>query len=544
MTENCLQTLFDYDAARGATLTVPPPGIVPVVMVQGSDYAMGFQYGQQAAPYIDLMKEASWVSVLESQDRIGIRAVLDERQGFIDKYTPEANDQMKGMAAGAKAAGFDISFEDILVINCMPKKLPAGSPAGASKETVRELEEHCSVFAAWGGATTDGRMIFGDSKDSIFNQQVVIMAYPDTGNAYMTGCRAGELAEHFSMNNKGLFIGTGNNPSRRDIDLGHGLHKAFSMQHILRFADNAEAARDMFVGWEYPNATNFIFADTQGQASVVERTNASSPVRVMGDFDEDDFIYSTNTAMTDEMGQAMGGRDFIDHAGWEVPGGSAIPRSQFVWNMLHHYHGKVDMDFATMMWRFSDHPDPHSQAPEDFVIERDQKIGHRENIRVAVGMPDHGDGGVVHICTGPATRRIHRPTSRHRDCFQIGETNSFYTLRLAEGPRQVVKKARDDAHDAMAAAYFELSKLSFNDGGYGVLHEIYDRAVGEYYDGVHAYHKGCLAEGDDALLQFARGATALTRAQAHAGQVSQALVPPAERPEDLGHRSWGFWEKT
>ncbi len=45
-------TLFDYDAARAATVTVPPPGIVPVVVIQGTDHAMGFQYGQQAAPYI------------------------------------------------------------------------------------------------------------------------------------------------------------------------------------------------------------------------------------------------------------------------------------------------------------------------------------------------------------------------------------------------------------------------------------------------------------------------------------------------------------
>ncbi len=535
-------TLFDYDAARAATVTVPPPGIVPVVVIQGTDYAMGFQYGQQAAPYIELMKEASWVSVLESQSLDEVRAVLGERQEFIDRYTPEAVEQMEGMAAGATAAGFDVSYEDILVINCMPKKLPPRAHPEAAKQAAHELEEHCSVFAAWGQATTDGRMVFGDSKDSVFNHQVVIMAYPDQGNAYMTGCRAGELAEHFSMNNKGLFIGTGNNPSRRDIDLGHGLHKAFSMTHILRFADNAEHAKDMFVDWEYPNATNFIFADTRGGAFVVERTNAVHPVRTMGDFDERDFIYSTNTAMCAEMGQALPDSDFIDHAGWDVPDGSAIPRSLNVWNMLHHYHGKLDGDFATMMWRFSDHPDPHSLGSDDFVIGRDQKIGHRENIRIAVGQPDDGDDGMVHICTGPATPRVPRPTDRHRDCFQIGATHSFYTLRLAATPREVVAKARDDAHDAMAEANFELSKLSYSDAGYGVLHEIYDRAAGEYYDGVHAYHKGCLADGDDALLHMARGATALARAQAHAGQIADALVPPACRPDDLGHRPYGFWE--
>ncbi len=35
------------------------PGILPVVIVSGSDYEMGYQYGQQAAPYIQKTKEAA-----------------------------------------------------------------------------------------------------------------------------------------------------------------------------------------------------------------------------------------------------------------------------------------------------------------------------------------------------------------------------------------------------------------------------------------------------------------------------------------------------
>ena len=36
---------------------VLPPGILPVVILSGSDYEMGFQYGQQAGPYLEKEKE-------------------------------------------------------------------------------------------------------------------------------------------------------------------------------------------------------------------------------------------------------------------------------------------------------------------------------------------------------------------------------------------------------------------------------------------------------------------------------------------------------
>ncbi|MEE9502051.1 MAG: hypothetical protein V3V48_08255, partial [Candidatus Aminicenantaceae bacterium] len=38
---------------------VLPPGILPVVILSGSDYEMGYQYGQQVGPYLEKEKEAT-----------------------------------------------------------------------------------------------------------------------------------------------------------------------------------------------------------------------------------------------------------------------------------------------------------------------------------------------------------------------------------------------------------------------------------------------------------------------------------------------------
>jgi hypothetical protein len=257
------------------------------------------------------------------------------------------------------------------------------------------------------------------------------------------------------------------------------------------------------------------------------------PVRKSGDHGERDFIYSTNTAMTAEMKAGVNGKEYIEHAGWKIPG-SAIPRSLEIWNMFHNYHGKIDVEFVKMMWRFNDHPHPYSLKKGEFRIEGDEKIGHRENMRVAVGVPDEGDKGFVYICTGPAGRILHPPSPRHRDCFQAEGTHSFYKLTLASDPEKIVAAAKDDAHDALAEAYHEFMMLKYSDSGYYFLNALNSLATTEYYEGVHAYQRGILTEGNEALLGFAQAATAFARSQAHARQLYNSLIPPATKPDDLG----------
>jgi len=38
---------------------------MPVVILRGSDYQMGHQYGEQAGQYIEAQKDAAWVAALE-----------------------------------------------------------------------------------------------------------------------------------------------------------------------------------------------------------------------------------------------------------------------------------------------------------------------------------------------------------------------------------------------------------------------------------------------------------------------------------------------
>ena len=522
-----------------------PPSIMPIVILKGSDHEMGYQYGQQAGRFIERQKNGVWVaSIEELGSREKVVQQLKGMEHYVKKYTPEAIEQMKAMVEGAAAEGCKVSYTDILLINCGAKRIASHieRPSGSNTDDLSPTE--CSVFAAWGSATRDGKFVFGDSKDSDFDYMVVLVVFPDQGNAYMAGVRAGELSEHFAFNNRGLFVGTGQNAGRREEDYGYGLKKQFGIQHILRFAESGTEAKDMFLSWEFPNTTNLIFADVEGQAFVVERTASVKGVRKPGDFGERDFIYSTNNSMTKDMKEAVKSETFIEHAGWSIKGGS-IPRSLEVWNMFNNYHGKIDMEFVKMMWRFTGEPSPYDR--KGFEEDRDQMICNFQNIRVAVGRPDKGEKGFAYICTGPAGRLLNPPSLRRRPCFQIEGTHSFYRLVLASGPAKLVRESREDAFDNLAEAYREMMILDYGDGRYILVKNLYSQAVSEYYEGINLSNIALLENGDESIRYFARAATAFTRSQAHSRQVYDILVPPPSRPQDLGLQpyggSWAQWVK-
>jgi hypothetical protein len=531
---------------------VLPPGILPVVIISGSDYEMGFQYGQQAGAHIFFNARASWASALQRFTHDGVRNALKANQHFIQEYTPENIEIMKGMAAGATAAGFDLSYEDALMMNCvLPNPENSNYPAGAEASELppeRLPRKSCSVCSAWGSATKDGRLIGLDTVDGGGEafRAVIIVAYPDEGHDYMCGAVAGEIGEHFYINNTGLFIGnSGGGASPRAEDSDYGLCWANVLPHIVRFADNAVEARDMMLGFPINFPENFHFVDQQGNAFVVEKTAAIQAVRSSGDFGEVDFLYSTNTYLHESMGVTKFGEFVKEHGGYDP---YSSPRNMLFWDMLHNYHGQVDEEFMKMILRFPGNPPPYP-PPGGW----DAKICRPSNGWVSVVVPHNGDEGMANVCTGPAGRVIHSSMASSgeemRTNYQYIEgTHTFYRLRLAADPKSVVDQAKDDARSDIATAFRELMQLNFTDTGYAALDDLYSQANAEYYQGNVDLDRALLASGNEALRLFAEAATAYTRSQAHARQVYEALAPQPTSPSDLGLRGfggdWATWETT
>ncbi len=523
-----------------------PPDILPVVFLSGSDYEMGYQYGQQAAAHIFLNIEASWASALQRLSHDEVRNGLRACQYHIERHTPEIIDMVKGMAAGATAAGYDVNYEDALMMNCvLPDPATSNFPAGAEGADLPPRKS-CSVCSAWGSATKDGRLMGLDTVDGGGDafRAVVIVAYPDNGHNYMCGAVAGEMGEHFYINNNGMFIGnSGGGASPRDADYDYGLCWANALPHIIRFADSAIEARDIMTSFPINFPENFHFVDQQHNSFVVEKTAAIQAVRSSGDFGENDFLFSTNTYLHDDMAVTKFGEFVKQHGGYDA---YSSPRNILFWDMLHNYHGEIDVEFLKMVLRFPGNPPPY--PPEGGW---DAKICRPTNGWVSVSVPHAGDQGIANVCTGPAGRVIHSSMASDgnpmRTNYQfIDGTHTFYRLRLAAAPEAVADQARDDAKNDIATAYKELMQLNFRDTGYAALDDLYSLANTEYYRGNIALDQALLSSGNEALSLFAKATTQFTRSQAHARQAYETLVPQATSPSDLGLRpfggDWASWE--
>jgi len=521
-----------------------PPSILPVVILKGSDYEMGFQYGEQACAYIDRTREDKWAQALRRFSRDEVLHALRANQSFIKRYTPEWIDFMRGMADGATRAGFPMTYIDILLMNCtLPDPKTSVYPEGVEEDLLPPKQ--CSVASAWGSATRDGRLIGLDTLDTPdMLHGVVIVAYPDRGNAYICGADAGEIGDHFLMNNRGFFLGnSGGGGSPRPKDEGYGLCWACSLPYLVRFCDGAFEARDMVMKWQINVPENFHFVDVRGNACVVEKTAAVQAVRQPGDFGEKDFMFSTNNYLSAEMKVTKEGEFVGRHGGY---GAYSAPRNKMIWDFFHNYHGEIDVEFAKMVLRFPGEPPPFPPAGGWEAM-----FCRPTNLWTAVVLPHDGDEGVAHICTGPPGRvlqasiagdgRVMRPTYRY-----AAGTHTFYRLRLAKGPGELVKSAHDAAEEEIANAYGKLMHLNYRDTGYAALKELYGKAVAEMFEGRSTSNRADLATGNSALALYGRAASLYARAQAHAREVYEALEPAPTNPLDLGLRpfggSWATWE--
>ncbi|MFC2168457.1 C45 family autoproteolytic acyltransferase/hydrolase [Acidobacteriota bacterium] len=540
-----LSVLFSTSSAEELKNEVLPPDILPVIILSGSDYEMGFQYGQQAGPSIEVNMVAAWADALKSFSREEVLSILKANQYYIQKFTPECIDIMKGIADGASADGYKISYTDILLLNCtLPNLKTSNYPSGAEKTTLPPKK--CSVSSAWGSTTKDGKLIGMDTLDGGGDAMygVVLVVFPDTGNAYICGAQAGEIGDHFLMNNKGLFLGnSGGGGSPRAEDNNYGVSWSCSLTHLVRFSDSAFQARDKLLPWQINIPENFHFVDTYGNACIVEKSAAVQAVRKPGDFGENDFQFSTNNYLHKDMKVTKEG-DFIkNHGGY---GAYAAPRNKMLWDMLNNYHGQVDIEFVKMMLRFPGNPPPY--PPEGGW---DAKICRPSNSWVSVVIPDNGDKGVVHLCTGPAGRVIHSSTASSgeemRSTYQyIDGTHTFFKLTLAANPLSVAQAAQKSARDCIATAYAELMDMNYTNTGYSALNDLYSLANTELYQGNKMLNKAQLADGKSQLELLAKSTTCFTRSQAHAMQVYEALVPAPTSPSDLGLRpfggDWAEWE--
>jgi hypothetical protein len=559
MKKHTLESEISYE--DGVPLT---PNVAAVMLLCGSDYDMGYQYARQINQIF-----GSWAlkRVQRSFTKTEM-AALKAFQWHIEKFTPEFIDMFRGMAAGATAAGVGLSYTEVLADYCtndFDRILPIypGTKPHESQED-RQPTNGCSGFAAWGSTTKDNKLICAGSSDHIITFQSIIVCLPETGNNYIAGMNVprgnGSLcpggSSHPAMNNKGLAYAHHGAGTDGNEEAGYSVAQSLQIQHTLRFANNADEALKLQLAYPRGERASGLWADVEGKAFVLECRDPQV-VRRAGDYDEHDFLYASNTCLAEQLepflkgglGQGFGGSPiYIPHGGWNVDDMNSVRRNLCMWNALHNYHGKVDLDFVKMLWHFPNQPPDYPTLEEaDIKLYATQGLGwdtHIANLgnqRVGIMQPDNGDRGLYSACIGPAARQA-EPLTAGFHFYQIAATHTFFELQLASKPEDIVNAAKKRAQYDLYYANRELRKLTYADVPYAPLDAIFNRAATENQKGDYYLGLAQSTKDNESVYHYAKAVRAFSRCQAYAKQVFESLVPPASKPTDLGLRQWfGSW---
>jgi len=554
------------------------PEVCPLIVLEGSSYQMGYQYAQQVVQVF-----GRWMLERKTGRRFSAANLRELRawEGVVEKHAPEILEMCRGWVAGAADSGLPMTYDEVLDIwtgHTPPKSTFMGR---GDELTDTPPSFACSGAAAWGRATTDGRLVTGSSGDHDPSFPVVIMAYPDTGNNFMftSFSAVGEISlvgavhmfGHPGMNSKGVaYVEHGGQP--RMIEprkyWGYGLRRATSVLHNLRFAASAREALELELSAPVGDVgmDNFTIGGFYADSSygyVLESRKEPVAVREAGYMGETDFLYANNSAMHREAARAEwmvsdqaehGDWEWDEHGGWRphnfqglkladlFRGGEgqarlalrgmyygSARRNLFHWAELSRALGSIDVDFMRALFRKKGAQPavPWKQQVRDYNRTGawgEITVGHAGNGVLTVTRPDDGPNGLYSVCVGQAARGMPANSPFFASfCPTYNETNTFWEIRLAEGPAAA-------AEDALARAQTLVEEAECRAGQGGgctearrLTSELLEEAQSALEEARRGLGESTGLTGNAALYRVARAARSALTAQAKAAQTRDLL---------------------
>jgi hypothetical protein len=157
-------------------------------------------------------------------------------------------------------------------------------------------------------------------------------------------------------------------------------------------------------------------------------------------------------------------------------------------------------------------------------------VGHASNAVVVLTQPDGGGEGIYAVCVGEARRGM---TPMYPTGFTTvaNATQAFWEIKLAGSPQAVMASARERAAEYLHQARSAFEQLDRQSPAGAHLRQWLEQAEQE----LRAGDALCQASGDPEkdIYTWSRATRSYTRAQVRAQQVTQAVMPPPCRPEDL-----------
>jgi len=226
-----------------------------VVEVSGNSYEMGFQYGAACPEIRKTVKTNRKVYKASNAVNDSLDKYIDMYLPSAEAYAPEIVEEMKGMAAGAKA-----DFKDIFLNNIM-------------YDISVSLNVGCTSFAASGGIIDSGGIISGQNFDvplMVEEIMVLLKMKPIQGPEIMAIAPAGCLGL-MGLNSAGISLNLNLIRNKDSLLPTGGVPSHVILRKVLSSENIGEAIR-IIASAERRSAKNYLLASDQGDVVDVEVT--------------------------------------------------------------------------------------------------------------------------------------------------------------------------------------------------------------------------------------------------------------------------------
>ncbi|KAA3618659.1 MAG: hypothetical protein DWQ05_06775 [Calditrichaeota bacterium] len=203
---------------------------IPVVVVQGTPYEMGFQLGKQLGVNVEKCI-GGYLKFAYKYPQVFSEEILDEAWATLAPFVDERiKEEMRGLADGS---GF--ALESLQRAHAIP---------GIA-------DFACSGVAVWGKATADGHLYQIRNLDFVMQAQlqdypVIVVYKPKDGVPHTMATFAGYIGSHSGMNAKGIVLGEkGQSPNSEAPFNLNGVHFSFLFRQMLYDANTLDEAVKM-----------------------------------------------------------------------------------------------------------------------------------------------------------------------------------------------------------------------------------------------------------------------------------------------------------
>ena len=250
---------------------------IPVVIVSGTPYQMGWQLGRLMK---DEIRQLAPLAVERFKKELNLS---DEALDQVSATTAGHTDGRVLQQLAGVAEGSGVPVRTLQHVHCLPLLMPYS----------------CSSIAAWGSATEDGhlyqtRNLDWSLKAGAHEFPAIVVYQPTAGHMHVTPSFAGFVGAHCGMNDAGIVLSEMGDASAGDAPYNlHAPHFTTWFRTILYDANSLTDATDIFRRQRQTKKYHFVFGDGQHEKRAVkirtETGSSSAPnIHIWHDNDRDD----------------------------------------------------------------------------------------------------------------------------------------------------------------------------------------------------------------------------------------------------------------